>query len=221
MRRIMVSISALVLACATSSPSEQKSGTRQAQDDAQQQYQNAASAQKHATEEQQKAEQAQLDVTKTQKALADAQARLEGQRARAEQAQRDALQMGRDSQQRGAQMQEQATQLQGEEARQGTQTQQGNQQTWMKTRNIRGAVAAVSPGALTVRSDDQGDVRLRVSDSTAVNLDGRMATMKEIREGSDVRASYGLVDGRAMAVRLDVTSSEASRGNDGSPATAK
>lgn len=217
MRRIMVSISALVLACATSSPSEQRSGTRQAQDDAQQQYQNAAGAQKRAAEEQQKAEQAQLDVTKAQKALADAQARLEGQRAKAEQAQRDALQMGRDSQRRGALMQEQATQLQGEEARQGTRTQQGNQKDWMKTRQIRGVVAAVSPGALTIRSDDQGDVPLRVSDSTAVNLDGRMATMKEIREGGEVRASYGLVDGQATAVRLDVTSSEAPGSNDSSP----
>ena len=91
----------------------------------------------------------------------------------------------------------------------------------MKTRNIRGAVAAVSSGSLTVRSDDQGDVRLRVSDSTAVSLDGRVATMKEIREGSDVRASYGLVDGQATAVRLDVTSSEASRSNDSAPATPK
>ena len=221
MRRIMVSISALVLACATSSPSEQKSGTRQAQDDAQKQYQNAASAQKHATEEQQKAEQAQLEVTKAQKALADAQARLVGQRAKAEQAQRDALQMGRDSQQRGARMQEQATQLQGEEARQGKQTQQDHQQAWMKTRSIRGAVTAVSPDALTVRSDDQGDVRLQVGDSTAVSLDGRMATMKEIRAGSDVRASYGLVDGQATAVRLDFTSSEASRSSDSPPATPK
>ena len=221
MRRIVLSISALALACATSSPSQQKSGTRQAQDDAQQQYQNAAGAQKHAAEEQQKAEQAQLDVTKAQKALADAQARLEGQRAKAEQAQRDALQMGRDSQRRGALMQEQATQLQGEESRQGTQTQQGNQQAWMKTRNVRGSVAAVSPSALTVRSDDQGDMRLRVSDTTAVNLDGRTATMKEIREGSEVRASYGLVDGQATAVRLDVTSSDAPRSNDSPAATPK
>jgi hypothetical protein len=214
MRRIMVSISALVLACA-------KSGTRQAQDDAQQQYQNAAGAQKRATEEQQKAEQAQLDVTKAQKALADAQARLVGQRAKAEQAQRDALQMGRDSQERGALMQEQATQLQRQEARQGTQTQQGNQQAWMKTRNIRGSVAAVSPGALTVHSDDQGDVRLQVSDSTAISLDGRTATMKDIPEGSAVRASYGLVDGQATAVRLEVISSEASRSNASAPAIAK
>jgi hypothetical protein len=74
----------------------------------------------------------------------------------------------------------------------------------MKTQNIRGAVAAVSPKALTVRSDDRDDVMLEVSDSTAVNLDGRIASMNEIRAGSDVRASYGVVDGQTIAVRLDV-----------------
>jgi len=221
MRRIILSMSALVLACATSSPSQQKSGTRQAQDDAQQQYQNAANAQKHATEEQQKAEQAQLDVTKAQRGLADAQARLVGQRAKAEQAQRDALQMGRDSQRRGALMQEQATQLQSEDARQRARVQQASQQAWMNTQNIRGAAVAVGSDGLTVRSDDQGDLQLRVSESTAVNLDGRAVTMKEIKEGSDVRASYALVGGQAMAGRLDVTSSGASRSNDSAPAAPK
>ena len=82
MRRTFLSIPAIVLACATSSQNPQKSATRQAQEDAQQQYQKAATAQKHAGEEQQKAEQAERDVTKAQKALADAQARLAGQRAK-------------------------------------------------------------------------------------------------------------------------------------------
>ena len=109
MRRIIFALPALALACATNSASQQKSGTRQAQDDAQQQYQNAANAQKRATEAQQKAEQAERDVTKAQKGLADAQARLVGERAKAEQAQSDALQMGRDSQRRGALLQDQAT----------------------------------------------------------------------------------------------------------------
>ena len=220
MRRMIFAIPALALACATSSPS-QKSGTRQAQDDAQQQYQNAANAQKHATEEQQKAEQAQLDVTKAQKGLADAQARLVGHRARAEQAQSDALQMGRDSQRRGALMQEQATQLQSQDARQRARVQQANQQAWMTTKDIRGAAVAVGSDGLTVRSDEQGDLQLRVSESTAVNLDGQAVTMKEIKEGSDVRASYGLVGGKAMAVRLDVTSRAASRSNDSAPAATK
>jgi len=117
MRRMFLCIPAFALACATSSPNQQMSGTRRAQDDAEQQYQGAATAQKHAAEEQQKAEQAQLDVTKAQKALADALSRLEVQRAKAAQAQRAASQLGLDAQERGAQMQRNATELQGAEAR--------------------------------------------------------------------------------------------------------
>jgi hypothetical protein len=206
MRRMLFSIPAFALACATSAPNQQLSGTRRAQDDAQQQYQSAATAQKHAADEQQKAEQAERDVTKAQKALADAQAKLEGQRAKASQAQRDAAQTGRDAQQRGAQMQDQATQLQGDEARQGKRTEQGNQRAWMEKQSVTGTVAAVSPGALTVRSDAGGEVKLQVSDSTAVNLDGRAASMSEIRPGNDVHASYGVVDGKTTAVQLDVAS---------------
>jgi len=208
MRWGFVSIPAFVLACATSSPNQQMTATGKAQRDAQQQYQVAANAQKHAAEEQQKAEQAQREVTKAQKNLADAQAKLEGQRAKAAQAQRDAGQLARDSQERGARMQEQATQLQDQEARQGEKLQQANQRAWAQTQNIRGVVASVGSGDLTVRSDDRGDVRLQVSDTTAVNLDGRTASMSELRAGSDVRASYGVVDGQTIAMRLDVTSSK-------------
>lgn len=206
MRRILYSIPAVMLACATSSSNQQPSGTRRAQDGAQQQYQDAADAQKRATDEQKKAEQAQVDLTNAQKALADAQAKLEGQRAKAAQAQRDAGRAARDAQERAAQMQEQATQLQGQEGRQGKRAQLENQQAWMQTRNVRGAVTAVSSDGLTVRSDALGDVRLQVNDSTAVNLDGRTASIKEIHTGNDVRASYGLIDGQPIAVQLDVTS---------------
>ena len=206
MRRMFLSIPAIALACATSSPNQQVSGTRHAQDDAEQQYQKAAGAQKHATEEQQKAEQAQRDVTSAQKALADAEAKLEGQRAKAAQAQRDAGRKGRDAQERGALMQEQATQLQGQEAREGKRTEQGNQRAWAENKNVSGTVAAVSPGGLTVRSDASGDVKLQVTESTAVNLDGRAASLGDIKAGSDVRASYGVVDGKTTAVQLDVTS---------------
>jgi len=206
MRRILFSLPAFALACATSSPNQQLSGTRRAQDDAQQQYQGAATAQKHAADEQQKAEQAERDVTKAQKALADAQAKLEGQRAKASQAQRDAAQKGRDAQQRGSEMQNHATQLQGDEARQGKRTEESNQHAWMEKQNVTGTVAEVGARALTVHSDTGRDVKLQVSDSTAVNLDGRAASMRDIRTGSDVRASYGVVDGKTTAVQLDVTS---------------
>jgi hypothetical protein len=34
----------------------------------------------------------------------------------------------------------------------------------------------------------------------------RTATLGDIKTGSDVRASYGVVDGKTTAVQLDVTS---------------
>jgi len=206
MRRMFFLIPAFALACATSSPNQQMSGTRRAQDDAQQQYQSAATAQKHAAEEQQKAEQAEKDVTKAQKALADAQSKLEGQRAKAAQAQRDAGQKGRDAQENGSRMQENATQMQGQEARQEKRTEQGNDRAWMQTQNVSGAVAAVGANDLTIRSADRGDVKLELSTSTAVNLDGRTAMLADVHPGNQVRASYGVVDGKSTATELVVTS---------------
>jgi len=206
MRRMLFSIPAIALACATSSPNSQVSGTRRAQNDAQNQYQGAANAQKHAAEEQQKAEQAEREVTKAQKALADAQAKLEGQRAKAAQAQQEAGVMGRDAQRRGTQAQEQAMQTQGEEARQGKLTEQDNQRAWMQTRNVSGEVASVNANDLTIRSDGRADVKLLVSNSTAITLDGKVAALKDLHAGNDVRASYGVIDGVSTAMELDVTS---------------
>ena len=206
MRRMLFSIPAIALACATSSPNSQVSGTRRAQDDAQKQYQGAANAQKHAAEEQQKAEQAEREVTKAQKALADAQARLEGQRAKAAQSQQEAGVSGRNAELRGAQAQEQATQKQGEEAKQGKLTEQGNQRAWMQTQNVSGAVSSVNANDVTIRSDGGADVKLLVSNSTAINLDGKTAALNDIHPGNDVRASYGVVDGVSTATQLDVTS---------------
>jgi len=203
MRPFFFSLAAFALACATSSPNQQTSGTRRAQDDAQHQYQDAASAQKRATEEQDKAEQADRDVTNAQKALADAKLRRDGQHAKAAQAQRDAAQMARDAQERGAEMQRRATQLQAEEASRAMQDKQR-----VPTQMIHGALTAVTPNTVTVRSDDGGDVRLQVSDSTIVNLDGRSASVSAVRTGADVRASYGILEGQATATRLDITSSQ-------------
>jgi len=205
MRRMFFFIPAFALACATSSPN-QMSGTRRAQDDAQQQYQGAASAQKHAAEEQQKAEQAERDVTKAQKALADAQSKLDGQRAKAAQAQRDAAQKGRDAQENGSRMQENATQMQGQEARREKRTEQNNDRAWMQTQNVSGAVSAVGANDVTIRSNDRGDVKLELSNSTSVSLDGRAASIAEVHPGNQVRASYGVVDGKSTATQLDVTS---------------
>jgi len=53
----------------------------------------------------------------------------------------------------------------------------------MKTLNIRGSVAGVGADVLTVRSHDQGDLRLQVSESTAVNLDGQTVGLVSTAQG--------------------------------------
>jgi hypothetical protein len=45
----------------------------------------------------------------------------------------------------------------------------------MRTQKVSGSVAAVGSNDLTIRSADRGDVKLELSTSTAVDLDGRPA----------------------------------------------
>ena len=168
-------------------------------------FQKAADAQKHAVEEQQKLEKAQRDVVAAQKALADAQARLEGQKAKAEQAQRDAQQLASDAQQQGQQDQQQALQLQQQQSKQHKEMTTQNQKSWMQTKNVEGQALSAGNNELMVRSSDQGDMRLKVNDSTAVNVDGKLGSLDQIKPGSDVRASYQLVDGQPMALTIEVT----------------
>jgi hypothetical protein len=56
-----------------------------------------------------------------------------------------------------------------------------------------------------VRSPDQGDVRVKLNDSTAITVDGRMGKADDIKPGANVRASYQLIDGQPTASKLEVT----------------
>ena len=204
---LLVVIPAFAVACATSSPSSsgKQSETARAQTSAQSSFQRAADAQKNALAEQNKAEEADRQVTEAQKKFADAQGKARAQHARAEQAQRDAQRLAQETQQQGAQSQREAMQSQKTEAQTAQQIQSGNQQAWMQSRTIEGQVSSASTEDLTVRSASQGDVQLKLNDSTAIMIDGQKGTAMDIQPGSDVRASYQMVDGKATAVRLEVT----------------
>src|SRR5690349_860849 len=193
MRRMwwLATIPALALGCATGSSNNQKmSDSTKTQSQAQQALQRAADAQKQALEEQQKAEQLQQDVMKKQKELADTQAKLQGQRAKAEQSQREAQRLADEAHQQAQRDQTQAMQLQKSEAQQNQQMTQQNQQAYSQTKNVRGQALSASKDELMVRSTNQGDVRLKLNDSTAVTVDGRMGSAEQIKGGEDVRASY-------------------------------
>jgi colicin import membrane protein len=197
-------VPALVLACSTSS-GETKSDTSRAQSKAQSDFQRAADAQKSALAEQKKAEQADQAVTDAQKKLAEAQAKAQAQHAKAEQAQKDAQQAAQQAQQQGTPSQSEALQHQQTESQTAQQLQQENPQAWSQSQNIQGKVTAATADELTVLSPSQGDMRLKLNDSTAITIDGRQGSADQIQPGSDVRASYRLIDGKPTAMRVQVT----------------
>jgi len=47
---------------------------------------------------------------------------------------------------------------------------------------------------------------LQVTDSTAVRVNGQLASVSQIQPGSEVRASYQVVDGQPKALVIDATS---------------
>ena len=204
---LLAVIPVFAVACATSSPSSggKQSETARAQSSAQSSFQRAADAQKNALAEQTKAEEADRQVTDAQKKFADAQGKARAQHAKAEQAQKDAQRLAQEAQQQGAQSQRDAMQSQKTEAQTAQQIESGNQRAWMQSRTVEGQVSSASNNDLTVRSASQGDVQLKLNDSTSITIDGQKGTTTQIQPGADVRASYQMVDGKATAVRLDVT----------------
>jgi len=210
--RITAWIAGLALAsgCAmfggSSESSSKKSETRTAQDQAHQALQQASDAQKKAADEQAKVEQYQEDVTKKQKELADAQARLKGQIAKAEQAQRDAQDANRVAQQESQLQQSQASKVQRSEAQQMNSTNQERLQTWSQDKDVSGQVVQAQGNSLQLRTSDQGLLELQVTDSTSVKINGQTATLSQIKPGSEVRANYQVVDGKAKALSIAATS---------------
>jgi colicin import membrane protein len=204
---------ALCFGCAMfggGSDNAKKSETRTAQDQAHQSLQAAADAQKKAADEQAKAEQAQQNVTKKQKELADAQAQLRGQIAKAEQAQRDAQQATKTAQSEASQQQQQAMTTQKTESQQMQTSAQKNQQTWTQEQSARGTVVQAGSDQLQIRTQDKDLLQLQITDATAVTLNGQTSSVSQLQPGSDVRASYQMVDGKAKALKIDATSKSSS-----------
>ena len=186
-----------------------KSETRTQQDQAQQSLQRAADAQKKAADEQAKVEQARQEVTQKQKELADAQARLRGQTAKAEQAQRDAQEATRLAHQEASQQQQQALQTQRSENQQ-TRSQHQQNQAWTQEQSASGTVVQAGSDQVQIRTQDKDLLQLQITDSTAVTLNGQTASAAQLPPGSDLRASYQMVDGQPKALKIDATSKSSS-----------
>jgi methylphosphotriester-DNA--protein-cysteine methyltransferase len=209
MRNIVwIAAAGLAVGCAMGGHETKPSETVSAQSQASQSFQAAADAQKRATDEQQKAEKAHQDVIQAQKALADAQARERGQQAKADQAQADAQRLASAANQQGNLSQQQAAQNQQVETQQHQQVVQQNQ-SWTQAQEARGTVIGAESGSLAVRTDDSQTLNLGINESTAVTLDGRQASASQLMPGTEVRASYQMVDGKAQALRIRARSNNA------------
>ncbi len=196
----------VVTGCAgMGSMGDSKSATMSEQEKARSDYQKAADAQKRATEEQGKSEQAQRDVVAAEKSVADAQARARGQQARAEQAQVDARKISAQAQQQAEQAQQQAVQSQSAQTVEHKQV-LSEAKKWTDEKTVNGQVLEVKDSSLRLRTNDSQNLTLGLSDATSINIDGRLGSAANVQPGSDVRASYQLVDGKAQALSLDVRS---------------
>jgi Cu/Ag efflux protein CusF len=77
---------------------------------------------------------------------------------------------------------------------------------------VEGTVKKVDPGAQTVdiSSGFFGMLgrRLEVNDRTTIQMDGRQATLADLREGAKVKASYEAQDGKNVATSIEVIPAE-------------
>jgi Cu/Ag efflux protein CusF len=78
---------------------------------------------------------------------------------------------------------------------------------------VEGTVKKVDPGAQTVDISSglfgMMGRRLEVNDRTTIQLDGRQATLADIREGTKVKASYEAQAGKNVATVIEVIPSDA------------
>jgi hypothetical protein len=197
-----------LLACSHSSggASNQVSETQRLQGEAVQAFERAAEAQHRASDEQAKAEEAQHQVTEAQRQLAETQARALAQVAKAEQTQREARQLEQQEHAKLSRLQQQALLMQRTEAQTLRQIHQGNLQRWTETKQLTGTALDSSSEVVRVRSRTAGDLPLKLNESTAIIVDGRQTDAMGIQPGSNVRASYQMIDGQPTAVKLDVRS---------------
>jgi Cu/Ag efflux protein CusF len=71
---------------------------------------------------------------------------------------------------------------------------------------VSGQIGEVSPSSVTVETD-LGDMKvLEIAAETEITVAGHDATAAELQEGQQVRASFNEVDGREVAVKLEVDS---------------
>jgi hypothetical protein len=82
---------------------------------------------------------------------------------------------------------------------------------WTQAQDVQGSVISAGEDSLALRTSGSQTLKLYVSDSTPVTLDGRGASVSQLAPGSDVRASWQMVDGQAQALRIRARSTPSPR----------
>jgi hypothetical protein len=207
-----------------SSPDAQQKATTE-QRDAVQAQRDLENAQKELTEAQARV---QKEGQEAQQAQQQAQQQTQQAQQTAQQSQQTALEAQRQQQaelaQRSQQQAQQQAQQSQQQAQQAQQQAQQSQQQAQATppvdptaapttqaqgeQLIVGQVLTASDRELLVSNRGEPQVRLQVQPGTVITVDGRMARAAEIREGSQVRASYNTQAGEPTATRIDVTTAQ-------------
>ncbi|MGZ6144176.1 MAG: hypothetical protein ACXWLM_12615 [Myxococcales bacterium] len=200
----MTCVAAALAACATSGEAKQGELVT-AQQKAQVTSQTAADAQKVAASEQLKAEQDKRDLTVAQQNQTAAETALREQRSKAEAAQVEARTTAEAAHQQGIRAQTESTlnqQTLAQQERAATE-----QQAAKMEQTVQGRVVSLQGNDLLIWTPQSQNMNLDLS-SSMVRVDGQQSSAAQIKPGSDVRASYKMVDGKAKVLQIDVTSQQ-------------
>ena len=154
-------------------------------------------------DEQAKAEQAQRDLSTAEKNVENARIRLRDQRSKAEQAQLEARKLSEQAHQESLRAQEQSTINQQALAQQERAS--SGQRTATMEQTVHGQVVYVQGNELQIWTPQKQNMNLDLS-ASMVRVNGQQSSVAQIKPGSDVRASYKMVDGKAKVLQIDVTS---------------
>jgi hypothetical protein len=71
-----------------------------------------------------------------------------------------------------------------------------------KNFDVDGKVAEVSPTTITIQRNELPSAKLHVSKDTKVEVDGKKASVQELKRGQDVKASFNLQGDQVQAVEI-------------------
>jgi hypothetical protein len=69
--------------------------------------------------------------------------------------------------------------------------------------NVEGKIQKVSKNSITLQREDLPAATLSVSKDTKIELDGEQASMKQLKQGQDVKASFNLKGEKPEAVEIN------------------